>query len=148
VWSAGFIKGKELKPVIPTPSEPTVPLPSPDRLKNCEGPEEIRVTGKGAGLKLTWPDGQVLSFTAPFLRDNSQSARSKKLKLSGLAVPAAADLTISAVRPIGSYAINIVFSDGYDRAIYPWAYLQDLAQTAQSAPKKSPLTPNDFLKGN
>ncbi|WP_269582930.1 DUF971 domain-containing protein [Roseibium sp. Sym1] len=106
------------------------------------------MTGKGAGLKLTWPDGQVLSFTAPFLRDNSQSARSKKLKLSGLAVPAAADLSISAVRPIGSYAINIVFSDGYDRAIYPWAYLLDLAQTVQPAPENSPLTPNDFLKGN
>ncbi len=28
---------------------------------------------------------------------------------------------------VGNYAINIAFSDGHDRGIYPWALLQEFA---------------------
>lgn len=121
-------------------------------LTDGEAPDEVRVGRKGATLSLHWPDGDVSTFAAPFLRDNSQSARSKKLRLSGLAVPAAPNLTITAVRPIGSYAVNIVFSDGYDRGIFPWVYLRDLAGEATVQPeRRAPgraLGPEDFLKGN
>jgi DUF971 family protein len=29
--------------------------------------------------------------------------------------------------PIGRYAIQLHFSDGHDRGIYPWAYLRELS---------------------
>ena len=111
-------------------------------------PSEIRVGAQGATLSLHWEDGTRQSFSAPFLRENSQSAGSKKLRLSGLAVPAPRDLTIKALRPIGSYAINIVFSDGYERGIYPWMYLRRLEEDVCAEPAKPALRPEDFLNCN
>jgi len=33
--------------------------------------------------------------------------------------------------PIGDYAVNIAFSDGHNRGIYPWPYLRLLARADQ-----------------
>lgn len=30
-------------------------------------------------------------------------------------------------RPAGAYGLQLVFDDGHDRGIYPWAYLRELA---------------------
>ena len=35
-------------------------------------------------------------------------------------------ITIDRLAPVGDYAINIAFSDGHARGIYPWAYLQKI----------------------
>jgi DUF971 family protein len=37
------------------------------------------------------------------------------------------DVTIVAVELVGLYAVNLVFSDGEARGIYPWTYLRELA---------------------
>ena len=33
---------------------------------------------------------------------------------------------ISAIEPVGNYAIRIIFDDGHDSGIYSWEYLSDL----------------------
>lgn len=38
-------------------------------------------------------------------------------------------LTITAVEPVGHYAIRIRFSDGHDTGIYSWKYLHGLCRT-------------------
>ena len=38
---------------------------------------------------------------------------------------------ISAIEPVGNYAIRIVFDDGHDTGIYSWAFLRDLADNEQ-----------------
>lgn len=111
-------------------------------------PEEVRVGADGASLTLNWKSGRRTSFTAQYLRENSQSAGSRKIRLSGLHVPAPDDVRITAVRPIGAYAVNIVFSDGYDRGIFPWIFLQELAARNETGPAVGALTPEDFLKSN
>ena len=42
-------------------------------------------------------------------------------------MPAASDLTITNIEPIGNYAVRLAFSDGHDRGIFPWAYLTEIA---------------------
>jgi DUF971 family protein len=37
------------------------------------------------------------------------------------------DVTITALAPVGNYALQPVFSDGHDTGIYSWDYLYDLA---------------------
>ena len=38
---------------------------------------------------------------------------------------------VSAIEPVGNYAIRIVFDDGHDTGIYSWAFLRDLADNEQ-----------------
>ncbi|MFZ3088479.1 MAG: DUF971 domain-containing protein [Methylotenera sp.] len=38
------------------------------------------------------------------------------------------DVNITAIEPIGNYAVKLVFSDGHDTGLYSWDYLYDLAR--------------------
>ena len=91
-------------------------------------PREITLAMDRRSLVLDWGDGQEECASATALREASRSSGSVRLRVNGWDVPPAADLTIVDVRPVGLYAINLVFSDGHDRGIYPWGYLREIAQ--------------------
>ncbi|WP_159591409.1 gamma-butyrobetaine hydroxylase-like domain-containing protein [Chelativorans xinjiangense] len=95
-------------------------------------PREVRVSTERDRLTLVWGDGRQDVFEARTLRQNCQSAKAKRLRLTGTTIGPAADLAIASVSPIGTYAINIAFSDGHDRGIYPWSFLAELAAGAKA----------------
>ena len=37
------------------------------------------------------------------------------------------DINITAIEPVGNYAVRLVFSDGHNTGLYSWDYLYDLA---------------------
>jgi DUF971 family protein len=37
-------------------------------------------------------------------------------------------VAVSALHPVGHYAVRIVFDDGHDTGIFTWAYLHDLGR--------------------
>jgi DUF971 family protein len=39
------------------------------------------------------------------------------------------DVQITAVEPVGNYAVRLVFDDGHDTGLYTWAYLHELGST-------------------
>jgi DUF971 family protein len=90
-------------------------------------PTEIRLNRTRSRLSVSWDDGTTFEYPAALLRERARDANSVRLAVDGWAVPAAADLTIAAVEPIGNYALRISFSDGHDRGIFPWSYLTDIA---------------------
>ena len=90
-------------------------------------PAELRVTPGGASLAIAWNDGATALIAAPGLRRACRCAACTAARATGKSVTAEADVTISAVEPIGGYAINVAFSDGHARGIYPWAFLRELA---------------------
>lgn len=90
-------------------------------------PSEIALAADRRSLLIDWGHGRRDSASAAALRDACRSSRSVRLRVDGRAVPVADDLTIVDVRPVGHYAINLVFSDGHDRGIYPWRYLREIA---------------------
>ena len=65
---------------------------------------------------------------AEYLRVESPSAevqghsRDQKVTVSGKK-----NVTITAVEPVGTYAVRLTFSDGHSTGIYPWTYLRKLA---------------------
>jgi len=67
---------------------------------------------------------------AGLLRAHCRSASAQRLRLDGAALEIPADLVITGVEPVGRYGINLAFSDGHARGIYPWAYLRELAGLA------------------
>jgi DUF971 family protein len=90
-------------------------------------PTEIRLTRDRTQLAVTWDNGARAAFPAALLREKARDAGSVRIAVNGWAVPTAAGLTITAVEPIGNYAVRLAFSDGHDRGIFPWAYLNDIA---------------------
>lgn len=96
-------------------------------------PTEVRLNPARTSLSITWESGVTSSFPATLLRERARDARSVRWVVNGRALAAAADLTITAVEPIGNYALRLAFSDGHDRGIYPWIYLADIADGTSRA---------------
>jgi DUF971 family protein len=90
-------------------------------------PLEIKTAGGGAALAIAWSDGAETRIAAETLRRSSRSAQSLRAAIDGGAPAASAALRVVDVRAVGLYAINIRFSDGYDRGVYPWKVLRELA---------------------
>lgn len=81
----------------------------------------------GRALQLHWEDGLRSVLPAHLLRARCRSASAQRLRLDGGAPEIPADLVITGAEPVGHYGINLAFSDGHARGIYPWAYLRELA---------------------
>ena len=90
-------------------------------------PTEIRLDASRTQLSVTWENGVTSIYAAPLLRERARDAGSVRNALNDWAVPASPGLTITAIDPIGNYAVRLTFSDGHDRGIFPWPYLAELA---------------------
>jgi DUF971 family protein len=93
-------------------------------------PDEIRVRAGRSQLVLVFASGS-LAIGAPRLRAACRCADCRRERIDREADPDAGGATIAEVRLIGEHALNIVFSDGHDRGIYPWSYLRELAPEAR-----------------
>jgi DUF971 family protein len=99
-------------------------------------PDAVAVSADGRGLVLRWPAGEDVRIEAALLWTECPSAQGRRRHLEGTQVDPPRDLAIVGVTPIGNYAVNIAFSDGHDRGVYPWALLAALAQRPR---------PEDFI---
>ncbi|RDK07389.1 gamma-butyrobetaine hydroxylase-like domain-containing protein [Cupriavidus lacunae] len=84
-------------------------------------PTHLELSPVNGVLRIHWPDGQCQSLDPGRLRAACRCAacRGKPVE-AGLG-----DAQIVALGAMG-YGVQIVFSDGHDRGIYPWRYLQAL----------------------
>jgi len=89
-----------------------------------------------------WPGAAPRRLSAALLRAHSRASGAIRARLEGCAVAAPADLRILALALVGSYAVNIAFSDGHDRGIYPWAWLRAIALGAESSSEGKELLPS------
>ncbi len=89
-------------------------------------PKTLSVSNDRHMLEIDWHDGIKSLLPACFLREHCPSSTSKRDKIEGKKIDQPSDLAILDVRLIGQYAVNISFSDGHDRGIFPWVYLRKL----------------------
>ena len=94
-------------------------------MDTAEAPNELRVAPRGAALVLAWDDGRSATIAATALRQACRCAACTAGRETGAPLTAD-DAAITAVEPIGGYAVNIAFSDGHARGIYPWGLLREL----------------------
>jgi DUF971 family protein len=90
-------------------------------------PRSIDIADDGRSLVIEWPSGRRDVLDARQLWRDCPSAQGKMRRRNTPQLEANPDLGIVAVTAVGNYAINIQFSDGHDRGIYPWALLQEFA---------------------
>ena len=77
-------------------------------------------------LTLTWEDGEETVLSAAFLRAEAKDAWSLREKLDFGEVTVIPGIRITGMRQIGN-GVNVHFSDGHDKAIFPFPYLRELS---------------------
>jgi DUF971 family protein len=92
-------------------------------------PVEIRLKRAEKLLEIAFDDGTRFRLPAEYLRVESPSAEvqghgpGQKTLVHGRAAVA-----ITAIEPVGNYAVRLVFDDLHDTGIYSWTYLYELGQ--------------------
>lgn len=92
-------------------------------------PTEITLHEQSKILEIAFSDGAQYKLPFEFLRVYSPSAevRGHGPGQETLQV-GKRNVTITDVKPSGSYAINLVFDDGHDSGLYSWEYLAELGR--------------------
>ena len=89
-------------------------------------PQEIRLSKSKDTLFVKFDNGYETTLPAELLRVESPSAEVQGHGVGQKTTPAGkAKVTISALEPVGNYAIRIGFSDGHDTGIFSWSTLYD-----------------------
>ena len=95
-------------------------------------PEEIRLSKSKDSLFVKFDNGYEVTVSAELLRVESPSAEVQGHGVGQKTTPAGkAEVTISALEPVGNYAIRISFSDGHDTGLFSWDILYDYGQRQQ-----------------
>jgi DUF971 family protein len=89
-------------------------------------PVEIRLAKDRTRIEIAWSDGIVSRIAAPLLRANCRSSDAVRERLQGGMPTESQSVTITKMKSVGSYAVNLGFSDGEERGIYPWPLLRSL----------------------
>lgn len=91
-------------------------------------PEHIDNDVAQGQLRLRWANAAIALDHAA-LRESCRCAECQFKRHHGTPINVPTDVRITAIEPAG-YGVQLVFSDGHARGIYPWAYLAELAATA------------------
>lgn len=94
-----------------------------------EHPTEIKLHQQSRLLEMSYEDGVCFQLPYEYLRVNSPSAevRGHGAGQETLQV-GKKNVGINEVRPVGNYAMKIVFDDGHDSGLYTWDYLYKLGK--------------------
>jgi DUF971 family protein len=94
--------------------------------KNTPLPTEIKLHQKSRVLEIAYADGRIFGLPCEFLRVYSPSAEvrghgpgQEVLQIGKQ------DVAITRIEPVGTYAVQLYFSDGHDTGIYSWDLLYD-----------------------
>ena len=89
-------------------------------------PRQIAVSDNLDFLDITTAEGSEIRLAAERLRGACKCAHCTRARIDGVFPDRFDGIAVVQVSPIGDYAINLAFSDGHARGIYPWPYLLGL----------------------
>jgi len=92
-------------------------------------PTEIELERSRRVLRVIFDNGERFELPCAYLRTHSPSAEVRGHGLSEPKLLTGKDeVNISAIAPVGRYAIQLIFDDGHDSGIYSWSFLYDLGE--------------------
>jgi DUF971 family protein len=90
-------------------------------------PTEINLHQVSRVLDIAFEDGKSFSLPVEYLRVFSPSAEVRGHGPGQEVLQVGKrEVNVSAIEPVGMYAVKLVFTDGHDTGIYSWDYLYDL----------------------
>jgi DUF971 family protein len=96
-------------------------------------PTEIRLHQKSRVFEISFDNGRSFRLPYEFLRVYSPSAEvrghgpGQEVLQTGKR-----EVEIRSLEPVGSYAVQPVFSDGHSTGIYSWEYLYELGENQET----------------
>ena len=96
-------------------------------------PTEIKLHQKSRVMQIAFSDGRDFRLPYEFLRVYSPSAEvrghgpGQEVLQTGKR-----EVEIRSLEPVGSYAVQPVFSDGHSTGIYSWDYLYELGENQET----------------
>jgi len=94
---------------------------------NTPIPTEIKLHQKSRLLEIAFSDDKRFQLPCEFLRIYSPSAEVRGHGPGQEVLQVGKkNVEITDIQPVGSYAVQLVFSDGHDSGLYSWDYLYDL----------------------
>ena len=90
-------------------------------------PIGIKLHSRSRELELEYAGGEQYSLSCEYLRVYSPSAEvgghgpGQEVLQTGKM-----NVGISAIKPVGNYALQLVFDDGHDTGLFSWSYLYQL----------------------
>ena len=90
-------------------------------------PPKLEIGAGGAELGVKFEGAKPFTLSAEMLRVMSPSAEVQGHSPSQrVTVGKKRNVKIKELKPVGNYAVRIVFDDGHDTGLYAWSYLQTL----------------------
>ena len=89
--------------------------------------DRISATPDSRHLIVDWECGARSQLPAAILRREARDAYSTRARLDHGEIKIAPDLVITKLVQVGRAGVNVHFSDGHDRAVYPFVYLRELS---------------------
>ncbi len=89
-------------------------------------PTEIKLHRQSRVLEISFSDGKTFRLGCEFLRVHSPSAEVRGHGPGQEVLQVGKkNVEITHIEPVGSYAIQLTFSDGHDTGLYSWDVLYD-----------------------
>ena len=87
-------------------------------------PNEIKLHQQSRLMEISFVDGKIFKFTYEFLRVHSPSAEVRgHSPEQEILQTGKQDVNINHIEPVGSYAVQLSFSDGHNSGLYSWDLL-------------------------
>ena len=94
-------------------------------------PQSISYRISSGAIDILWENGAIQHLNGTLLRRSCRCADCTAKRRDGtLAQEMFAGTEVIGMVPVGAYAIQLIFSDGHARGIFPWPYLKNLADEA------------------
>lgn len=95
-------------------------------------PLEVILHAASKQLELAFDDGSRFMLPCEYLRVFSPSAEVRGHGTGNAVLQTGKrDVAITAIEPVGHYALKLVFDDGHDSGLYGWDYLHELGERQQ-----------------
>lgn len=95
-------------------------------------PTDIKLHQKRRVLEIAFENGERFELPCELLRVYSPSA---EVRGHGpgqeVLVTGKEDVNITAIEPVGNYAVKLVFDDGHDTGLYSWDVFYDLGKNQE-----------------
>ena len=96
-------------------------------------PTEINLHQVSRILDIAFDDGRRFELPVEYLRVYSPSAEVRGHGPGQEVLQVGKrNVGVTAIEPVGMYAVKLVFSDGHDTGIYSWEYLHELGRKQES----------------